>query len=83
MGEADIGSSLPLSSQLELEQSELVELGAQLLAVVSRLSFSSDSCKSVSGRGGALCVCPHPSVSMYFSRKKEDGEDRAYQVTYY
>lgn len=40
MGEADFGSSLPLSSQLELEQAEQVGLRAQLLAVVPMLSLS-------------------------------------------
>lgn len=64
MGEADFGSSLPLSSQLELEQPERVGQRAQLLAVVPLLSLSPDSCKSVAG-----CVCPSKCESIFQQRK--------------
>lgn len=77
MGEADFGSSLPLSSQLELEQREQVGLGAQLLAVVPMLSLVT-AAKSVVG-----CVCPSKCESVSQSKNKdEEVEDREHEVPF-
>lgn len=66
MGEADFGSSLPLSSQLELEQPARLGLRAQLLAVVPGYLSLLTAANLLRG------VYVHPSVRAYSSREKQD-----------